>query len=152
MKYRTKVIINESREKVWAAFDSLANKRRWQPSLKSIVRKEGVTGDPGGISEHTYEENGRRYIATEYVLERREEEFFAGRYEMPRASAIIVNQFEIVDEGKTRWISHCNFTFKGYMKVTSIFSGRSIRDRTDSDMKRFKLLVETDAAASRGDK
>jgi hypothetical protein len=54
--------------------------------------------------------------------------------------------FESIGEDKTRWTSWCNFSFKGFMKIMALFISGTIRKRTEGDMHRFKLMVETDAA------
>ena len=43
-------------------------------------------------------------------------------------------------------MSWCNFSFKGFMKIMALFIAGTIRKRTENDMHRFKLMVETDEA------
>jgi len=43
-------------------------------------------------------------------------------------------------------MSWCNFSFKGFMKIMALFIAGTIRKRTEDDMHRFKLMVETDEA------
>jgi hypothetical protein len=83
----------------------------------------------------------------ETITERREPDFIAGIYESVHGSTLIVNHFEAIDDDKTRWTSWCNFTFRGFMKLMSLFVMRSIRKRTENDMQRFKLMVESDEAS-----
>lgn len=63
-------------------------------------------------------------------------------------TTLIVNRFEKIDENSSRWVSWCNFTFKGVMMLMSIFVRGTVRQRTEADMQRFKLLVASDAAGA----
>ena len=70
----------------------------------------------------------------------------AGVYTNPWGKTIFVNHFEDAGDGRTRWIVYTNHFFKGMMKIMSIFSAGSIRKRTENDLQRFKLLVESEQA------
>jgi hypothetical protein len=72
----------------------------------------------------------------------------AGTYDNDRATSLIVNHFEEIDDNTTRFISYSNMNFKGIMKILSLFVARSIRARVEADLSRFKLLVETEAAGA----
>jgi hypothetical protein len=106
----------------------------------------GNPGQPGARSELTYNENGKKMVINETITELREPVFLSAIYNTKYASTIIVNHFESVNENTTRWTSWCNFAFKGFMKIVALFIAGSIRKRTEDDMHRFKLLVETVAA------
>jgi len=148
MKLKFETVIDASREIVWAAFDDPNNMMRWQQNLESFNHISGEPGRPGAISELIYDEKGKKVILREEVTERREPSFMAGAYESPMGTTLIVNHFEEIDENSTRWTSWCNFTFKGFMKVMSLFVSGIIRRRTEADMERFKLMVETDQASN----
>jgi hypothetical protein len=77
------------------------------------------------------------------VTERREPDFIAGTYESATSKAIIVNQFEDVGEGQTRWSMYANHTFKGIYKLLSVFFGSTIRKNHEEIMNNFKLYTET---------
>ena len=85
---------------------------------------------------------------TETVTERRKPHFMAGTYDTSRAKSLIVNHFEVINDNTTRFISYTNMNFKGTMKIMSLFIAKSIRARTEADLNRFKLLVETEAAGA----
>ena len=146
MKTRHEVLIDAPREAVWAAFDDPDNMPRWQPTLTSFTHKSGTPGQVGAVSDLVYEENGRRVEMTETITERREPDFMAGIYSSSYGKTIIVNHFEEAGERQTRWVVYANHMFKGIMKLMGLFIARSIRNRTDADLERFKLLVETEAA------
>ena len=147
MKHKTEVVIDADPETVWRLFDNPDNMTRWQPTLKSFTHRSGTPGEPDAVSELVYDENGRDVVLTETITARRKPDFLAGTYESKWGNVVIVNHFEPVDDGKTRWIGYHNHTFKGFMKVMALFVARSIRKRTEADMERFKLFVETETAA-----
>ena len=143
MKLSFEVTIDASFDTVWAVFDSPDNMGRWQTNFRSYTQKSGEPRQPGSVAEITFDENGKMLVLMETVMERRDKSFLTANYESVHGNTLIVNRFEKVDENTTRWTSWCNFSFKGIMKLTSIFVGGAIRRRTEADMQRFKLLVET---------
>ena len=144
MKLKFETVIDANLDTVWAAFDNPANMSRWQQNLVSFKHISGELGQPGAVSELKYDEKGKEMVLQETITERREPVFLAGVYDSPTGKTLIVNHFEAVDENATRWTSWCNFTFTGLMKFMSLFVSGMIRKRTEADMQRFKLMVETD--------
>ncbi|MDX1402930.1 MAG: SRPBCC family protein [Woeseiaceae bacterium] len=148
MKLRFETIIEADLDTVWAAFDDANNKVRWQQNLKSFKQVSGDPGRPGAVAEYVYDENGKKLVLTETITERREPVFLAGLYESPVGRTLVVNHFKAVDEHSTSWTAWSNFSFRGVMKIMSLFVAGTIRKRTKADMERFKLLVETDRASA----
>jgi uncharacterized protein YndB with AHSA1/START domain len=132
MKHKIEVLIEADRATVWKAFDDPDNMTKWQPTLKSFAHKSGTPGQPDAVSELVYHENGREVVMTETIT--------------ARGTVIIFNHFEETDDGNTRWVSNTNYMFRGFMKIMALFMRKSILSRTDTDMNRFKLLVETEVA------
>lgn len=148
MKHKTEILIDADLATVWRMFDDPDNMAKWQPTLKSFTHKSGVPGQPDAVSELVYDENGRDVVMTETITARREESFLGGTYESRWGTVIIFNHFEDAGDGKTRWSSNMNYSFKGFMKILALFMQKSICSRSDRDMNRFKLLVETEAAGT----
>jgi len=146
MKMKYEAQIKAGRDLVWATFDNPDNISRWQPTLKSLVHQAGDPRQPDSVSELIYDENGRKVVMTETVTERREPQFLAGIYDNARATMLIVNHFEEIDQSTTRFVSYTNMKFKGIMKIMSLFVAKSIRTRVQANLDRFKLLAETEAA------
>lgn len=144
MKHHTEIVINASRAHVWSVFDDTDNLSKWQPTLESFEHVSGEPGQPGAVSQLTYNENGRKVVLTESINERREPAFLAGIYESSFGTNTIVTQFEVIDDNTTNMAMWCNFRFRGIMKLLALFSGRSIRCRLDEDLQRFKALAEAD--------
>jgi uncharacterized protein YndB with AHSA1/START domain len=147
MKHKTEILIYADRATVWRMFDDPDNLTKWQPTLKSFTHKTGTPGQPDAVSELIYDENGRQVVMLETITARREPEFLGGSYESNWGTVVIFNQFEESDDGKTRWISNMNYQFRGFMKIMAFFMRKSICNRSDRDMNRFKLLVETAVAS-----
>jgi len=143
MKTKNEITIDADRQAVWRVFDNAGNISKWQPTLKSFTHKSGPSGQPGSVAELVYEENGREIVMTETMTEKRKPDFMAGIYDSNLGKAIIVNHFATLDENKTQWVVYANRQFKGMMKLMSIFMRKSICRRTEEDMQRFKLLVES---------
>ena len=146
MKLNFEQTIDASLRTVWAAFNASSNKRRWQQNFESYTHMSGDPGQQGAISELTFNENGKMMVISETITESRAPDFLSAIYESKYSSTIIVNHFESIGESTTRWTAWCNFAFKGFMKIMAPFIAGTIRKRTEDDMHRFKLLVETDAA------
>jgi len=146
VKFNFDVIIDADLDTVWATFDNPDNIGRWQTNFHSYTHISGEPGQTGSVTELAFNEKGKIVVVTETITERREKSFLAGAYEANHGTATIVNQFAAIDAHRTRWTTWSRFSFKGLMKVMAFFGGSAIRRRTEADMQRFKLLVETDEA------
>lgn len=149
VKLNFEQIIDADLTTVWAAFVDPDNMGRWQQNFESHTHKSGVRGQPGATAELVFKDGKKKTILRETITERREPDFLAGSYESANGTTMIVNHFESIDATTTRWTSWCNFSFKGMMKIMAVFVAGSIRKRTEGDMQRFKLLVETSEARKR---
>ena len=147
MKLKFELVIDADRQAVWDAFDDSANMQRWQPTLASYTHLSGEPGQPDAKAELIYEENGRRIEMTETITERRAPDFLAGIYETRHGTTLLVNTFENAGDGRTLWTIWSNMNFRGLMKFFAIFLVKHIRSRTENDMQRFKLMIETDRAS-----
>lgn len=148
MKHKTEISIDADLDTVWRMFDDPDNMMKWQPTLKSFTPKSGTPGQPDAVSELVYDENGREVVMTETITARREPDFLGGTYESKWANVAIVNHFATTEDGKTRWTMNSKYGFKGIMKIMALFMRKSICGRSDTDMNRFKLLVETTVAGN----
>jgi uncharacterized protein YndB with AHSA1/START domain len=148
MKLKLETVIDASLDTVWAAFDNPHNLPRWHQNLESFNHISGEPGQPGAVSEFVFDEKGKKVILRETITERREPDFLAGAYESQMGKALIVSHFEAAADNSTRWTSWCNFTFQGFVKFMSLFVSSIIRNRMETDMERFKLMVETDQTSN----
>jgi uncharacterized protein YndB with AHSA1/START domain len=148
MKQKFEIEIDAGVDTVWTAFTNPDNMRRWVKNFKSFTSTSGIPGQPGATGEIVFDENGREVVLKEKITERREKAFLAATYEASHGTTQIVNHFESVEPNTTRWSSWCKFTFNGFMKFLSLFMAGTIRRRTEGDMARFKLMVESDEAGT----
>jgi len=146
MKFENAIVIDADRETVWREFDNVDNLQKWQPTLQSFTLKSGTASEPGAVSEMVYDEGGRTVVMLETLTEKRQPSFMAGIYESDWSKAVIVNHFESLEGGRTRWVIYANHNFKAMMKVLGIFFRKSIGRRTQSFMEHFKLFVESKIA------
>jgi uncharacterized protein YndB with AHSA1/START domain len=144
MKHRFEIDIDAPIDEVWAAFDNPDNLGRWIRNFRSFTPLSGEPGQPGCTAEIVFEERGKSVKVRATITERRQPDFMAATCETPHGSSLLVHHFESVGNGRTRWSSWRNFTFTGMMKYLSLFTAGSIRKRTEGDMQRFKLMVESD--------
>jgi len=149
MKFRYEIDIEASHERVWAAYEDRRNLPRWQRDLELVRQLAGEPGRPGSIAELVYTTRGRKVSVTETVTERRRPDFLAATYETAQGSTLIVNHFIAMGRKSTRWTCWCNYRFRGFMRMVSLFRGGAVRERMEADMERFKLMVESDEAGNR---
>lgn len=146
MKMNVELVVGAGRDAVWAAFDNPENMPRWQPTLQSFTPRSGTPGQPGAVSELVYLERNREVILTETITERRDPEFMAGIYDSKWGKSLVVSHFEVIDTDSTRMKVWSNVSFKGSMRLMSVFVAASIRKRNEADLQRFRIMVETDQA------
>ena len=144
MKLKFEKVIDANLRTVWAAFDNPDNMSRWQQNFDSYTQKSGEPRRPGAVAQLVFNEGRKKIVLKETITERRDPDFLATTYDSAYGSTVIVNHFEAIDDATTRWTSWCNFKFNGIMKYMAFFISGTIRKRTQGDMERFKLLVETD--------
>lgn len=147
MKLNFEQTINAPLQAVWSALDNPENLRRWMQDFESFSLKSGIPRRPGAVSTLVFNDGKKKILLEETITERREPVFLAATYKSDYGTTLIVNHFKAIDDSTTRWTSWCNFTFRGLMRLMSVFVAGVIRKRTESDMQRFKLLVESDAAS-----
>ena len=143
MKTRHEILIDAPRAVVWAAFDDVDGRRRWQPTLRSVTQKSGKPGEVGSVAERVYDEEGETVVMTETVTDRREPDFLAGVYATRWGKTVVVNHFEDLGDDRTRWIVYANHFFEGVMKLLGVFTGKRLGRRAERDLERFKLMVES---------
>lgn len=148
MKQRIEILIDANLDTVWKAFDNPQNLGRWQQYFHSCTQLSGDAGKVGSVSELRFNEKGKMLVLTETITERRDKHFLAATHESQRGKTTIVNRFEKLDSNITRWTTWHSYAFTGFTRLASSFFPGTIRKRLESDMQRFKLMVETDSAGS----
>lgn len=146
MKHKAEILIDADRATVWQLFDDPENLKKWQPTLKSIAHCSGVPGHPDAVSELVYHERGRDVSMTLTITARREQVFLGGTVESGSGTVVVFNLFEDFGHEKTRWIVNTRYRFRGLMKIMALFLHGTLLRRTEDDLNRFKLLVESNTA------
>lgn len=143
MKFKLEVPINKPRAEVWKAFDNPENMKIWQPSLIDFKTIEGTQGQPGAVSRLTFQENEREFSLIERVTARDEPNRLDGIYENEFTDNTISNHFVEQGSDQTLWIVETEFKFKTLlMKIMGPLMKKKLVARTESDMQRFKEMVE----------
>ena len=146
MKLNFEIEIDAGIDVVWRAFTNPYNMSRWVQNFASFTPRTGEPGQVGATAEIAFDEKDKRVVMLETITERRDPDFLAMSYETDHGTTVIVNHFEAIDAERTRWTSWCRMTFTGFMRFMGLFVGGVIRKRTEGDMHRFKLMVESDLA------
>lgn len=142
MKYSIELIINKNRNEVWKNFDNVENLYKWMPTLKEFNHESGEAGKPGAKSRLKFLEGKRDIEMIETIIERNEPEEFSGTYEMKGTRNLIKNSFRELSDNRTIWKLDSEFEFSGIYKLMSPLFKTMIVKRTQSNMNRFKELVE----------
>lgn len=143
MQIQSETVIDKPPADVWRIFDDPENMPKWQPTLTSFELKSGEPGQPGAVSQLTYNENGREIVLVETITSRNEPSEFSGIYEGSGVSNTIENRFVDLGDGRTRWEMNSEFQFGGLMRLLSPFMKGAMRKRQEADMARFKALAES---------
>ena len=143
MNYTETIDIHLPRERVIALFDDPANLKRWQPTLRSFEKLDGVPGTVGARSKLTYKEGKREIVLTETITERALPDRFAGTYEMDGVWNQVDNRFVEVNDDLTRWTAEVEFRFSNPMlKLLGWVMPGMFRKQTTKFMKQFKDFAE----------
>lgn len=143
MKLRKKITINSDCETVWRIFNDPEYTREWQPALKSQTHLSGTPDEVGGKYELIYDHNGRELRAVITLTEMREFEFMAAILDSDWMRTTIANRFESLDGNRTLWVLEHEYRFKGIYKFVALFLRKTMRSRSDDEMRHLKELVES---------
>ena len=148
MKYTTEIEIDQPRRRVLELFEDPDRMPDWQPGLVRREPLEGQPGQPGATTQLVYQRDRREIGMIETLLSRslastdQEPHVIAYRYETEGVKNQVVNRFEALQGGRTRWVAENEFKFSRWMVVFAMFMGRAFRRQTRDDMLRFKAFVE----------
>jgi uncharacterized protein YndB with AHSA1/START domain len=143
MKFKLELAINKPRTEVWKIFTNPENLSKWQPSLTKVESVSGTPGQPGAVSNLTYEEGGREFSLMEKVIRRNDPNRFDVIYENKFTDNPVNNTFIEQGENETLWVVEAEFQFKTVpMKVLGPLLKKKFVTRTQKDMERFKDLME----------
>ncbi len=148
MKYNNETIINANREKVVELFDNPDNLAKWQPGFISMEHIEGEHGQVGSKYRMKYKMGKREIEMIETILERNLPETFAGTYEANKVWNKIVNHFEELPDGKTKYWTENEFRMSGMMKLMAWLMPGAFKKQSQKYLDLFKEFVEKETTSS----
>lgn len=148
MKYTNEVIINADRATVVDMFDNEENIKKWQPGFISMERIEGEHGQVGSKYKMNYKMGKREIEMIETILEKDLPNKFVGTYEAKNVWNHIVNNFEEMPDGKTKYWTENEFKMSGFMKIMAFFMPGAFKKQSQKYLVLFKEFVEKETSAS----
>lgn len=142
MKYTHEIEINLPINQVIELFDNANNMKHWQPGLVSFEHLSGTPGQVGAKSKLKYKMGKREIEMIETITVKNLPEEFSGTYEAKGVFNIVKNFFSPLGENKTKYISECEFQFKGFMKIIAFLMPGMFKKETAKYMKQFKEFAE----------
>ena len=142
MDYTEEIEINLPRDEVVRLFDDPAHMAGWQPGLRSVELLSGEQGQPGARTRLVTVAGRRRTEMIETVTHRDLPDAFHGTYDAKGVHNIVENFFHEAGPGRTRWVNHNVFEFRGAMKIVALLFGRSFPQETRRTMTDFKAFAE----------
>ena len=143
MKYSNEVIIDLPVEKVLALFNDEENLFKWQPELMSFEHVSGQKGEVGSVSNLRYKMGKREVEMIETITKKNLPESFDFTYEAKGVWNEMKNSFHELSPTQTKWISHSEFRFKGFMKIIGFLMPGSFKKQSQLALDRFKAFAES---------
>lgn len=147
MQYTSEITINLPREQVVALMDDPDNLKKWQPTLQSFDHISGEYGQPGAQTRLVYDMNGREIEMVETILKHDLPDEMVMRFQAKNVDNEVINRFEDLGGGRTRWTMENTFKLTGFMWVMGLFMRGAFTKQTHADMQRFKDFAESQHTA-----
>lgn len=142
MQYTTEIEIALPVNRVIELFDSEENLYKWQKGLQSFKHVSGDAGQPGARSELVFQMGKRKIEMVETIVKRDLPSMFSATYDAKGVHNVIENTFEDLDGERTKWVSHNEFQFKGFMKVIGFLMKGAFPKQSLKYMQDFKAFAE----------
>lgn len=143
MKYTCEVEIELPRKRVVELFEDPENLPHWQTGFVSIEHASGAPGANGSISYLKYKMGKRDVEMTEIIVSNKLPDEFKVQYDAKGVHNKMENFFLDLGEGRTRWVTHNIFEFKGFMKLVAFFMPGAFRKATQKTLEDFKGFAES---------
>ena len=149
MKYVTEIEIELPREEMLALLDDPMNMKHWQRGLQTCRQLSGDPGEEGSQMELEYLMGKRHLLLVETVIKRNFPEEFHLTYDARGVHNIQKNYFEVLDEGRCKWISESEFQFSSLpMKLMGWLMPGAFKKQSLAYLRDFKKFAETGASVS----
>ncbi len=144
MKYTSEIVINKPIDKVTALFDNPDNMGKWMKGLVSFEHLSGEQGQPGAKSRLKFKMGKREIEMIETIDVRNLPDEFSGTYEAKGVFNVVKNYFQPLPDNKTKYITHNEFKFTGYMKIIAMLMPGAFKKQSLKFMADFKKFVENE--------
>ncbi len=143
MKYTVDVAIEVPRNRVLELLADTSLYKSWQPSLLTC---EPVSGEPGSVGAKTKltHKMGRKEVEMLETIESLDNP--SSQRMTYVANGVwneVVNRFDDLGEGRTRWTMESEFRCKGIMRVISALMPGAFKKESLKHMRRFKEFAES---------
>lgn len=142
MKYTTEITIERPREEVIEKFKDPESLKHWQRGFIFMKPQSGELGAEGSTNLLKYKMGKREIEMTETITLNNLPEEFHATYEAKGVFNIQENFFETTPGNHTKWISHSEFRFSGFMKLIGWFMPGAFKKQSYQFMEDFKNFVE----------
>lgn len=142
MKFTVQIDIALPRDRVVELFDSADNLFKWQRGLKSFEHISGTPGQPGAKSRLVFKMGKRNFSLIETITKRALPDEFDGTYDAKGVHNIVRNRFIETGPSATRWVSECEFQFRGLMRIMAFLMKKAIPKQNLRFMQDFKAFAE----------
>lgn len=143
MKYSTEIEINKPIDKVIDLFDNPDNMDKWMEGLLSLEPLSGTPGQPDAKSRLKFKMGKREIEMIETIISRNLPDEFSGTYEAKGVFNIVKNRFIKLSETKTKYITECEFQFKGFMILIAFLMPGAFKKQSLKYLTDFKKFVES---------
>lgn len=142
MRYTSEIEIMLPREEVIRKFSDPENQKYWQKGLLLREQLTGSPGEEGAQSRLKFKMGNRELEMIETVLTNNLPYEFHASYEAKGVDNRQENFFEETADNTTRWISHSEFHFSGFMKIIGKLMPGEFKKQSRQFMEDFKAFAE----------
>lgn len=143
MKYVVELTIDLPRDQVIKKMDNVDNIKHWQRGLTSAEHISGTPGQVGAKMKLNYKFGKREMHLVETITKNEFPTEFHANYDTKGMHNIQQNFFEETPDGKTKWISKCEFIPTGFMmKIMTTLMPSAFKKQSKKYMIDFKNFAE----------
>lgn len=143
ISYTCEVVIDLPIDEVVTKFNSTENLSKWQPTLLRTEPLSDRQGEVGSQMKLIYDDRGREMVMTETIDAIDLPDRFDTTYTAGGVVNRCRNRFEVVDDGRTRWVMESEFRFSGLMRILALFMRGAFPKETQKNLESFKAWVES---------
>lgn len=142
MKYSVDININKPLKDVISIFENPEDMKKWMKGLISFEQIDEEYGKPGSKTLMVFEMGKRKMKMVETIIVNDLPKEFTASYNAKNVFNIVVNSFEELGPYSTRYITHQEFHFSGFMKIVSLIMAPAFKKQSIQYLKDFKYYVE----------